>query len=47
LIRGTAGPDLWSEMQRVYDLWHAQQKLNREIKHIPTLEPHAAAIALR
>jgi addiction module HigA family antidote len=36
------GPDLWISMQQTYDLWHAQQKLNREIKRIPTLEPRAA-----
>jgi antitoxin HigA-1 len=36
------GPDLWSSMQQAYDLWHAQQKLGREIKSIPTLQPRAA-----
>src|SRR5262245_49996999 len=36
------GPDLWIGMQQAYDLWHARQKLNREVRRIPTLEPHAA-----
>jgi antitoxin HigA-1 len=36
------GPDLWIGMQQAFDLWHAEQKLTREIKRIPTLEPAAA-----
>ena len=33
------GPYLWISMQQAYDLWHAQRKLDREVKSIPTLEP--------
>ena len=29
------GPDLWLRMQGAHDLWHAQQRLAREIEHIP------------
>jgi addiction module HigA family antidote len=35
------GPDLWISMQQAHDLWRAQQKLIREIKRIPTLDPAA------
>ncbi|MDH3403722.1 MAG: HigA family addiction module antitoxin [Acidobacteriota bacterium] len=29
------GPDLWLRMQGAHDLWHAQQRLARELEHIP------------
>jgi antitoxin HigA-1 len=35
------GPDLWIGMQQAYDLWHARQKLSREVNRIPTLDPAA------
>lgn len=35
------GPDLWIRMQEAYDLWHARQKIGREVEAIPTLEPAA------
>ena len=34
------GPDLWLNMQRAYDLWHAQREMADEIAKIPT---HRAA----
>ena len=30
------GPDLWLNMQKAYDLWHAQRELAEEIAGIPT-----------
>jgi addiction module HigA family antidote len=30
------GPELWLNMQRAYDLWHAQRKMGAEIAKIPT-----------
>jgi addiction module HigA family antidote len=33
------GPDLWVNMQKAYDMWHARQKLGREVDAIPTAEP--------
>ena len=32
------GPDLWLNLQKRYDLHHAQQELGETIKKIPTLE---------
>jgi antitoxin HigA-1 len=32
------GPDLWLRMQEAYDLWQAEKKLAREVKHIRTFE---------
>lgn len=37
------GPDLWLNMQRNYDLWHARQKLGKEVDAIPTMSEPAAA----
>ena len=34
------GPDLWLNMQRAYDLWHAGREMADEIAKIPT---HRAA----
>jgi len=34
------GPDLWLNMQKAYDLWHAERELAEELKQIPT---HRAA----
>jgi addiction module HigA family antidote len=34
------GPDLWLNMQRAYDLWHAEREMADEIAKIPT---HRAA----
>ncbi len=33
------GPDLWLNMQKAYDLWHAERELADVLKTIPT---HAA-----
>jgi antitoxin HigA-1 len=33
------GPDLWINMQKAYDMWHARRKLGREVDAIPTAEP--------
>ena len=33
------GPDIWLNMQRAYDLWHAERELADVLKTIPT---HAA-----
>ena len=33
------GPDLWINMQKTYDMWHARRKLGREVDAIPTAEP--------
>jgi addiction module HigA family antidote len=33
------GPDLWIRMQEAHDLWHARQRLGKELDRIPTLEP--------
>ena len=30
------GPDLWLNMQKAYDLWHAERALAHEIARIPT-----------
>jgi len=30
------GAGLWSRMQAAYDLWHAEQRMQKEIKRIPT-----------
>lgn len=30
------GPDLWLRMQATHDLWHAHQRLAREIERIPS-----------
>jgi addiction module HigA family antidote len=30
------GPDLWLNMQRAYDLWHARREMAAEIAKIPT-----------
>ena len=30
------GPELWLNMQRVHDLWHAQKEMAAELKKIPT-----------
>jgi addiction module HigA family antidote len=30
------GPELWLRLQAAYDLWHAEERLAREIKRIPT-----------
>ncbi len=32
------GPDLWLNMQRNFDIWHARQKLGKEVDAIPTME---------
>src|SRR5450755_585273 len=32
------GPDLWLNLQKRYDLHHAQQELKEKIRNIPTLE---------
>jgi addiction module HigA family antidote len=32
------GPDLWLNLQKRYDLHHAQQELGEKIKKIPTLQ---------
>ena len=32
------GPDLWLNLRKRYDLYHAQQELGDKIKNIPTLE---------
>jgi plasmid maintenance system antidote protein VapI len=29
------GPGLWLRMQQAHDLWHAEQKLAKEIRRIP------------
>ena len=34
------GPELWLRMQAAYDLWHAEQRMQRELRLIPT--PRAA-----
>lgn len=34
------GPDLWLDMQKAYDLWHAERELADQIARIPT--PSAA-----
>lgn len=31
------GPDLWLNMQKAYDLWHAREKLADEIESISTV----------
>jgi addiction module HigA family antidote len=31
------GPDIWIRMQETFDLWHAHQKLGREIDSISTV----------
>jgi antitoxin HigA-1 len=31
------GPDLWLRMQEAYDLWQAEKKLAREVRHIRTV----------
>ena len=33
------GPELWINMQKAYDMWHARRKLGREVDTIPTAEP--------
>ena len=30
------GPGLWLRMQQAYDLWHAEQRLAKELTKIPT-----------
>jgi len=30
------GPDLWLNMQRAYDLWHAEREMTDELAKIPT-----------
>jgi addiction module HigA family antidote len=30
------GPGLWSRLQAAYDLWHAEKRMQGEIKRIPT-----------
>lgn len=30
------GPGLWLRMQQAYDLWHAEQRLAKELERIPT-----------
>jgi antitoxin HigA-1 len=32
------GPNLWLNLQRDFDLWHAEQRLGGELKRIPTLQ---------
>ncbi len=34
------GPELWLNMQRAYDLWHAEREMGAELAAIPT---HKAA----
>ena len=34
------GPDLWLNMQKAHDLWHAERELAEELERIPT---HQAA----
>jgi len=29
------GPGLWLRMQAAYDLWHAEQLMKKELRHIP------------
>ncbi len=29
------GPGLWLRMQQNYDIWHAERKLQDELRHIP------------
>ena len=29
------GPGLWLRMQQAYDLWHAERRLRKELRHIP------------
>jgi antitoxin HigA-1 len=31
------GPNLWLELQRRYDLWHAERKLSRQVSRIRTV----------
>ena len=30
------GPDLWLNLQRAYDLWHAERDMAKELAKIPT-----------
>ena len=30
------GPGLWSRLQSAFDLWHAEKRMQKEIKRIPT-----------
>ena len=32
------GPGLWLRMQQAHDLWHAERRLRKEIKRIPSHE---------
>jgi hypothetical protein len=31
------GPDLWTRLQAIYDTWHAERRLAKEIRRIPVL----------
>jgi addiction module HigA family antidote len=33
------GPRLWLDMQRTFDLWHAERDLAEQVTRIPTLHP--------
>lgn len=35
------GPDIWLNLQRKYDLWHAKRKLGSRIDRIPTMKEAA------
>ena len=35
------GPTIWLNMQRNYDLWHAEQEMSDILKAIPTMEAPA------
>jgi addiction module HigA family antidote len=37
------GPDLWLNMQKNYDVWHARQKIGKEVEAIPTMDHPVAA----
>ena len=36
------GPDLWINMQKAYDLWHARQKMRHEVESILNAKAVAA-----
>ena len=39
------GPDLWLDLQRQYDLWHAQRKLRSQVTRIRTVHGRSACNA--
>ena len=36
------GPGLWLRMQQIYDLWHTERAMRKEIAKIPTAKERAA-----